>query len=551
MGRTSAKVVVETLAAHQIDRAFCVPGESYLSIMDALYDDPVLDLVTCRHEGSAAWMALADAKMTGRVGVVLASRGPGATHASVAAHSAEQGSFPLLLLLGQVGRSKIGRNAMQEMDFRKTFADMAKWVEEVQDPDRVGEIVARGIRIAESGTPGPVVISLPTDVLAASSASAVVARRDPALLKAADRDVATVARTLSEAQRPIMIVGGRVVGARAREHLLGLSEVWGLPVFPTYEHQDVFPNAHPHYGGELGIRPPDSVAGNVVDADVILAVGTKLGALATLGERIPKPGQHIIHVYPDDNIIARYCPVAMGVVCDANAFLEALATHNAPEISIQRKQWLKRVHEGYLAFANQPVRSAHDGGLDFGHVIGAMRHTVADDAIITVDAGSFASWLHLTYPFSAKQTLLGSECGAMGMAVPAAVAAAIRYPQRQVVAVVGDGGVMMSGYELATAMARGVKNLTVIIANNNAYGTIRFHQETHFPGRPHATDLVNPDFSVMAQAFGARGFVIECATQAQSILAAAMAHDGVAVIEARTSLENVDAKNTIAALRAR
>lgn len=550
MARTAAKILVDTLVAHGIDRAYCVPGESYLAVMDALYDDPVLDLVSCRHEGGAAWMALADAKLTGRAGVVLASRGPGATNASIAAHSAEQGSFPLVLLLGQVSRGKIGKRSPQEMNFNKTFSDMAKWVEEVDVPDRIGEIVARAIRIAESGTPGPVVVSLPTDVLAAESQGRVVARRKEAVLRPSESDVARVADEISKSKRPIMIVGGRVDSTDGRRALLSASEAWGLPVLPTYVHQDVFPNEHPNYGGELGIRPPDGVAATAREADLILAVGTKMGSgMATLGDRIPANGQRVIHVFPDETVIGRNFDVEIGIVADAGAFLESLAAQNAPELPEERAGWIRKAHAGYTAFADQPSRPAQDG-LDFGHVIDAMKTHVPDDAVITVDAGSFSSWLHLKYPFKQTQTLLGSECGAMGMSIPAAVAAAIRYPDRKVVSVVGDGGALMTGYELATAMAKGVKNLCIVISNNSAYGTIRFHQETHYPGRPHATGLVNPDFAILAQAFGAKGLVIESPDQADSVLKEAMAATVPVVIEARTSLENVDARNTITALRA-
>jgi len=393
-----------------------------------------------------------------------------------------------------------------------------------------------------------VVVGLPTDVLTAECASKAVARVPRTPMRAHDADVAQVADILGAARRPVMIVGGRVEGDAARRSLQAVSEAWAVPVMPTYTHQAVFSNEHPNYAGEIGIRPPDSVVATAKQADVVIAVGTKLGGLGTLGGVIPQPGQRIVHVYPDQQIIGREVAVELGVVADAGAFLQALAERNAPEPDAARKEWVENAHRGYTDFAHRPSRQAADG-MDFGHVIEEMKDTVPDDAIFTVDAGSFASWLHLKYPFKSTQMLLGSECGAMGMGIPAAVAAAIRYPQRQVVAVVGDGGALMSGYELATAASRGVKNLCIIISNNNAYGTIRFHQEKHFPARPHATDLVNPDFTVLAQAFGALGLVIEDAQQAVAILREAMAHEGVVVIEARTSLENVDARNTISALR--
>ena len=547
---TAAKVLLDTLVAHNIDRAFCVPGESYLSVMDELHGDPVLDLVTCRHEGGAAWMALADAKLTGRAGVVFASRGPGATNASIAAHSAEQGSFPLVLMLGQVSTGKIGKHATQEINYSKTFSDMAKSVEEVDVPDRIGEIVARAIRIAESGTPGPVVVSLPTDVLAAESKSKIVARRKAATVRPNDSDTAYVAEQIAKAKRPVMIVGGRLDSTEGRRALLAASEAWGIPVLPTYVHQDVFPNDHPNYGGELGIRPPKGVMETAMNADLIIAVGTKMGSgMATMGDRIPTSDQRVIHVYPDEGAIGRSFDIDLGIVSNAGAFLEALNEQNAPELTSERHAWLASAHKGYTDFSEAPLRNSEDG-LEFGHVIEAMKTHVPDDAVVTVDAGSFSSWLHHKYPFKSTQNLLGSECGAMGMSIPAGVAAAIRHPERRVVAVVGDGGALMSAYELATAMASGVKNLCIVISNNNAYGTIRFHQETHYPGRPHATDLVNPDFAVLAQAFGAKGLVIETPDQADAVMREAMSADVPVIVEARTSLENVDAKNTISELRA-
>jgi len=549
MACTAAKVLLDTLASHGIDRAFCVPGESYLAVMDALHDDPVLDLVTCRHEGGAAWMALADAKLTGRAGVVFASRGPGATNATIAAHSAEQGAFPLLLLLGQVGTGKLGKGSLQEMDFSRTFSDIAKRVEEVTVPERIGEAVARAIRVAESGTPGPVVVSLPTDVLAASCEAAAVARRSAARSRPAHEDVAETARLLQEAKRPILIAGGRVDSERARRALLAASEAHGVPVLATYVHQDVFPNRHPHYGGELGIRPPDGVVRNALEADLILAVGTRMTNMGSLGGRLPLDGQRMAHVYPDEVWIGRHCAPVLGLACATGDFLEALTASNVPAPDAARRRWIETAHGRYREAAESPLRAAPDG-IDFGHVVDALGRHLPDDAVITVDAGSFASWLHLRFPYRPTQTLLGSECGAMGMSIPAAVAAAIRHPERRVVAVVGDGGALMSGYELATAMARGVRNLCIVIANNGAYGTIRFHQESHFPGRPHATDLTNPDFLALANAFGARGLLIERPEDADAVLAEALSADVPVLVEARTSLENVDAKHTLAALRA-
>lgn len=549
MGKTAAKLLLDTLVMHGVDRAFCVPGESYLAVMSELHDDPVLHLVTCRHEGGAAFMALADAKLTGKVGVVFASRGPGATNASIAAHSAEQGAQPLLLLLGQVGTRRLGRNATQEMDFTKTFGDIAKRVEEVHDPDRIAEIVARAIRIAESGTPGPVVVALPTDVLEALTDAKPLGRQPAVQVRASGSDVAAVADMLAEAERPVIIVGGRAHRPAGRQALRSAAEAWSLPVFATFEHQDVFDHDHPNFAGELGIRPPAPWQEIAKGADLVLAVGTRLGDMATLNGSIPGPGQRLVQVYPDAAQIGRNQPVALGIVSEAAPFLEALAARNAPPASEARKSWVRKAHGAYEQTSRLEPRDAPDG-MDFGHMILAMQKHLPADAVITSDAGSFASWMHRHFRFKATQTLLGSEAGAMGMGVPAAVAAAIRHPERQVVALVGDGGALMTGSELATAVKEKAK-VRIVISNNSNYGTIRFHQETHFPGRTHATDLVNPDFAAWARAFGAAGFTVRKAEEAGPVLKEALAADGPAVIDVLTSLENVDSANTIKALRSR
>lgn len=549
MSKTAAKVLLDTLVMHGVDRAFCVPGESYLAVMSELHDDPVLHLVTCRHEGGAAFMALADAKLTGQVGVVFASRGPGATNASIAAHSAEQGAIPMLLLLGQVSTGRLGRGAVQEMDFTKTFGDIAKCIEEVHDPDRISEVVARAISIAESGTPGPVVVALPTNVLEALTEAKPRGRQGRAHVRASDTDVGQVADMLAQAERPIIIAGGQAHQPAARQALRAASEAWSVPVFGTFEHQDAFDHDHPNFAGELGIRPPAPWQEVAKGADVILAVGTRLGDMASLNGALPGENQRLVHVYSDATQIGRNQPVDLGIVSESQPFLESLAARNAPPPSESRKNWVAKAHDAYVETSTLVPRDAPDG-MDFGHMILAMQDQLPDDAVLTSDAGSFASWMHRHFRFKATQTLLGSEAGAMGMGVPAAVAAAIRHPERQVVALVGDGGAMMTGAELATAVKEKAK-IRVIISNNNHYGTIRFHQENHFPGRTHATDLVNPDFAAWAESFGAAGFTVKTPEEAGPMLKKAMSADGPAVINVLTSLENVDSANTIQALRNR
>lgn len=549
MPATAARILIDTLRLHGVDRFFCVPGESYLAVMNELVDHPVIDVVTCRHEGGAAFMALADAKCTGRPGVVFASRGPGATNASVAIHSASQGAVPMVVFLGQVGTRVLGRGHTQEMDFTKTFADMAKSIEQVNRPERIGEIVARAFRIAASGTPGPVIVALPTDVLEAETEAQPVAPRVPTPAHPSAADVATIAELIAGAARPVLIPGGLVGPTpEARGLLREVAERWGLPVMPTYEHQDVFPNAHPSYAGELGIRPPMGVRETVWNADVILAVGTRLGAVPTLNWSYPKPGQRLVHVYPDPTQIGTRHETELGVIADPVPFLRALGERNAPPLSEARRAWLAGAHTAWAEAAGVPPIEAEDG-IDFGHVIEAMKGLVPKDAVVTSDAGNFMSWLHHRYPFESTQLLLGSEIGAMGMGIPAAVAAAIRFPDRQVVALAGDGGALMTGSELATAVMRKAR-VRVIVANNNHYGTIRFHQEVHFPGRAHyANELVNPDFAAYAESFGAKGFRADRPEEVGPAIEAALAVDGPAVIDVRTSLEKITSGTTLAEMR--
>jgi acetolactate synthase-1/2/3 large subunit len=545
--RTSAHLLVETLASHGVSRAFCVPGESYLAVMNVLYDDPVFEMVPCRHEGGACFMAVADGKLTGRPGICFASRGPGATNAAIAVHTAQQDAVPLILFLGQVPRDKIGRGAFQEVDYKRSFSDMAKWVEEVQRPERLPEAIARAFQKAMTGTPGPVVVSMPTDMLPEATDGVAMAPRPTVAPHPAADDVAAVAERLATAKRPLMIVGSGVRPADARAALAAVSEAWGVAVMTTFENQDVFTHAHPNFAGELGIRPPAPIRQTAEAADLVLAVGTRLTDMSTQGYAIPTPDQRLVHVYPDASQIGHVFQTELGVVADAGAFLSALASHNAPPAPKGRADWLARAHQAQANTTRFEPRPADDG-IDFGLVVNALGELAGDDAIITSDAGSFASWLHKYFPFRSSHTYLGAASGAMGFGVPAAVAAALRHPDRQVIAFVGDGGALMTGSELATAM-RQQANLTIIVANNANYGTIRFHQETRYPGRPLVTDLANPDFAAWGRAFGAEGLTIDTADAVHPVLTQALNSDRACVIDVHTSLENITAATTIAALR--
>ncbi|MBM3489184.1 MAG: hypothetical protein FJX68_01860 [Alphaproteobacteria bacterium] len=548
MRRTAADVLVETLRQHGVDRLFCVPGESYLEVLNAIRDQGGIRVVTCRHEAGAAFMAAADAKATGRTGVCFASRGPGGSNAMIALHAAEQDALPVVLFLGHLPRARMGTRGFQEIDAKRTFGDIAKWVEEVQQPERLPQAVARAFHKANTGTPGPVVVVLPTDLLPLETAAEAAQPRSRPRQLPAESEVAAVADRLASAQRPLLIAGGLCRSEAARASLLAVAERWGLPVMPTFENPDIFPNGHANYAGELGLRPPAGIKARALEADLVLAVGSRLPELPTQGFTIPSPRQSLIQVHPDPDQLGHQSAPEIGLAVEPAAFLAALARHNAPPASPERKAWIAHARGPYVEAQRYTAREAADG-VDFGCVIAAMNKLLPEDAIVTSDAGSFASWMHRHYQFHGRQILLGASSGAMGFGVPAAVAAALRFPERAVLALIGDGGMLMTGYELATAVKERAR-LILVVANNRDYATIRFHQEVRYPGRPYATELTNPDFAALARAFGAKGLSVDSPSEAEPVLREALAHDGPVVIDVATSLELITANTSISSLRA-
>ncbi len=546
MTRTAARSLIETLVGHGADRVFCVPGESYLAALDALYDHPEIQTVCCRHEGGAGFMAVADAKMTGRPGIALVSRGPGAGNAATPVFTAREDAVPMLLFVGQVPTRERGMGAFQEVNYDKMFGDIAKSVIEVTDADRLAPAAAEAYRAACAGTPGPVVVALPEDMLA--MATATPAAEPLPLLRPApsDDEVTRVAERLAEAARPLLIVGGDAAGADARRALAAVSDAWQVPVALSFKHQDLFANAHPHFAGHLGYGMPAHVVETLGEADLILAVGSRLGDVTTQGFKLPmapKPKQPLIHVYPDAQWFGRRFETALGVVSAAAPFLAALAARNAPQPPAGRAEWLKRAHAVYADLAPWVPADAPDG-VSFGHVVAALADRLPDDAILTTDAGNFSSWLHRHFPFRSSHLLLGAASGSMGLGVPGAVAAALRHPDRQVVGIVGDGGFLMTGTELATAVQYGAR-VRLFVSNNRSYGTIRLHQEKAYPGRTIATDLVNPDFASLARAFGAKGLAIHTAADAEATVAEALAADGPVVVDVAASLQHISAFTTL------
>ncbi len=550
MPRRAADLIVDCLATHGVTRVFCVPGESYLAVLDALHDSNAIQTIVCRHESGAGFMAVGDAKVTAKPGVAFVSRGPGATNASIAVHVAEQDAVPLVLFVGQVPRGEIGRRSFQEVDYAKTFADMAKAVHVIHDAARIPEIVARAFVEAQAPTPGPVVVVLPEDMLEdVTEAGVIEPLTVPRAGPASAADIDEIAALIDQAQRPLLLAGGIGLGTpRGRKALLAASEAQTLPVALTFKRQDYFPNSHPNYAGHLGFKIPKAAVARYLESDLILAVGTRLGEATTQGYTLPAspvPRQKLLHVHDDPAQIGVNYTATKALVADPVAVLEALAARPGGKAA-RRAAWIKTL--------NQPVAAAMvwtppaDGQLDMGAVVAALVRQAALDAIFVTDAGNFSGWLHRHFPFSGEHLLIGCVGGAMGIGMPASVAAALRQPRRQVIHFLGDGGALMTGSELATAVQYGA-NVKTFISNNGSYGTIRMHQEIAYKKRVHGTELKNPDFAKWGESFGALGLSLASIEEAPAVVERALAHDGPVVVDVKTALEHISPFATIASLR--
>ena len=532
---TAAERLIDFLAAQGIDRAFCVPGESYIALLDALHAHPGIDLVTCRSEGGAGFMAVADAKMTGRPGVVLVSRGPGACNASIAVHTAEQDAVPLILLVGQVEKRDLRRNAFQEIDYGRMFGGIAKWVGEATEPGQIPELIARAYAMAMQGVPGPVVLSLPEDVLAEPCFAVDLPATLPAPAIPAPAEVARLAAMLRRAQRPILLAGHAFDRPGGREALRAFAEAWKLPVAVSFRRQDLFANDHALYAGDLGLRNPDAQRAAFAESDLVLALGTRLTDITTQGWSWPAEGQRLVHVCAEPRFLGWLFPAEMALAADALALIAALGAE-APGAPASRDAWTARLRA--LHVADTAVRpGTHNDGVAFAEVARLVGEVAKPDAIVTLDAGTFGAPFYRKVPWVPPQRLLAPVSGAMGFGVPAGVAAALRFPDRQVIAAVGDGGALMTASEFAVAVARGVP-LKLLLSDNGSYASIRIHQERAHPGRVSGTSLANPDFVAWCASFGVKVTRVDSNADFPA-LAAALSAPGPAAIVVRTSLSAV------------
>lgn len=498
--RSGGEILVANLLAQDATHVFAVPGESYLPVLDALYGArDRLALIVCRQEGGAAYMAEAFGKLTGRPGIAFVTRGPGATNASIGVHASAQDSSPMILFVGQVGGDMVDREAFQEIDYRRMFGGVAKWVAQIDRAERIPEYVAHAYRTAMSGRPGPVVLALPEDMLSARADCADAKRVDPISASPDRAQVDAVAERLVAAKQPLVIVGGSRWDSGACQTLVKVAEKFALPVACGFRNQDLFDNRHPNYAGEVGIGVNPRLASRVRDADVLLVVGERLGEMTTSGYTLlapPMPSQTLVHVHPGAEELGRVYQPAIAIAATPGAFLAELA--GSPRNRVQN---VAAAHDEYLAWqAPRPV----PGTLDLWQIVRWLDQRLADDAILTNGAGNYTTWLHRAFRYRRFRTQLAPYVGSMGYGVPAAIAAKAVHPERMVLSWNGDGCFLMNGQELATAVQYRL-NIVFVVIDNGMYGTIRMHQERMYPAHDYGTALVNPDFAALARAYGAHG----------------------------------------------
>jgi acetolactate synthase I/II/III large subunit len=517
MPQSVARLLAESLEAHDVDQVFCVPGESYVGLTSALIEKNSIRVVVCRHEGGAGYMAVADGRLRDRAGVAMVSRGPGLSNAMVALHSAYHDATPVVMLVGQVERRDFGRLALQEQNYARLLSDVTKAVIDVNEPEQASEAIARAFHLAESGTPGPVAVIVPEDVFDIETDTALAAPRPYVAAAPRPNDLDRLALMLAAAERPLVLVGGALLAEAVRDRavfadLNRLAEEWVLPINPTHRRPQLFDAAHPHFGGYMGIRVPPELIGEMKRADLIVALGERMTDSVSQSYSFPaapQPQLPFVHVWPDPNEVGRVWRPALGLPCSPYEVIKGLLRRGAPDDAAKRRRWvggLNAIHRKLLA----KEWEASADGVNFAAVVCEVDKHLAPDATVTTDAGNFASFVHRYIGFRQGQVFLASVVGAMGSGMPMAVAAALRRPNTQVVAFVGDGGALMTGNEIATARQYGA-NPILVISDNGMYGTIGMHSYMRYPERPllAGTRLTNPDFAAWGRSFGAEGITIK------------------------------------------
>ncbi len=547
--RSGGQVLVDALRIHGVDRVFGVPGESYLAALDAFHDaEKDIEFVICRQEGGAAYMAEAYGKLTGKPGICFVTRGPGATNASVGVHTAFQDSTPMLLFIGQVARDQMEREAFQEIDYRRMFGQMAKWVVEIEDASRIPELISQAFHRAVNGRPGPVVIALPEDMLT----DIVEVADTPAFKRVeiypGEPQLQELQALLSTAKRPLVVAGGGGWTQQAVDDLKTFAEGFDLPVAASFRCQDMFDNTHPNYAGDLGLAAGLKLVQRLRECDLLISIGARLGEMTTGAYtliNIPVPKQTLVHVHSGVEELGRVYHASLAINASPVGFLSQAAKMQ-PNFAPVWKDWTSAAHSDYVENLKHPQTP---GDVQMGDIMEWLRGHLRSDAILTMGAGNYTAWAHRFYQYRTFRSQLGPTNGSMGYGVPAAVAAKITAPDRTVVAFAGDGCFLMNGQELATAMQYDARVIFIVI-NNGMYGTIRMHQERHYPGRESGTRLTNPDFASLARSYGLHGETVEKTADFKGAFERAEASGKPGLIEVRIDPEALTVKQTLSQIRA-
>ncbi len=545
--RTGGQLIVDCLAAQGVEHVFCVPGESYLAVLDALHDASIA-VTVCRQEGGATMMADATARLTGRPGIAMVTRGPGATNASAGIHIAEHDSTPLILFVGQIERGVRGRGAWQELDYRAVFGSMTKWAVEIDDVSRIPEIVSRAFHVAMQGRPGPVVIALPEDMLLEATGAVAGPRVEPVETWPGLTQMADLQKRLWAAQRPVLVLGGGGWTEQACARVRRFAERFDLPVATSFRRAMLFPADHPNYAGEIGLGPNPKLKARIEASDLVILAGGRMAEVPSQGYTlfdIPAPRQTLVHVHADPQELGRVYHPAVGINATPAGFAAALETVQPPN-EIGWREATRQAREDYLAWTEQPAPIP--GPFQYGEAMTWLRNRLPDDAIVTNGAGNYAIWVGRFMRFRRFGTQLAPVSGSMGYGLPAAVGAKRQFPQRTVVCFAGDGCFMMHGQEFATAVQYNL-NVVVVVVDNGMYGTIRMHQEREYPGRVSATRLRNPDFAAYARAFGGHGERVETTAEFAPAFERAVASGKPAILHVLIDPEAITPATTLTRLR--
>ncbi len=527
-------LIVKCLEAQGVERVFCVPGESYLAVLNGLYDASI-ETVVARHEGGAAIMAEADGKMTGRPGICMVTRGPGATNAAAGVHIAAQDSTPMVLFVGQIGREMRGREAFQEMDYRAVFGSIAKWVEEIDRADRIPEILSHAWHVAMSGRPGPVVIALPEDMLRETVSGEAGPRVEVAEPAPTLGDLERFVTKLEQAKSPFVVVGGSRWTAEATDMLRQFAEKWGLPVGVSFRRQSLFDARHPNYAGDVGLGINPELKKRVSDSDLLLLLGCRFSENPSQSFEvleIPGKGEGLVHVHPGPEELGRIYVPEIAINSTPNTFLSSLLEWDA-RVNFQHEA--DAAHESYLQWTDKPPAGV--GAVTMSHTIAKLRELLPNDAIVCNGAGNYAIWLHRFFRYRWGMQLAPTS-GSMGYGMPAAVAAAKRNPDKTIIVLAGDGCFQMTGQEFGVACEHGL-NIKVIVCDNGVYGTIRMHQERDYPGRVSGTGMKNPDFKAWAKAYGADAYAVWKDDEFESVMNKAISTDGPCLIHLKLDARDI------------